>query len=117
MINIDETAMLLEINFFITIDFKGNKKIYIEINGKKHYGLTAILIATGCTKFASLVIQEGDPGKTVETNLGNLLYVKINNMFIYCQNNSWCNHFYFWRMIQKKFLNFMKKIKELNAFF
>ena len=39
------------------------------------------------TKLAPLVIVKGEPGKTVESKLRKIEYVKNKQMFIYCQNN------------------------------
>ena len=40
LINMDEKGLFLEMGFNTTIDFKGNKNIEIEINGRKHYRIT-----------------------------------------------------------------------------
>ena len=52
-------------------------------------------VAGGDTKLAPLVIVKGEPGKTVESKLRKLEYVRNNNMFIYCQNNAWFDKFIF----------------------
>ena len=51
--------------------------------------------AGGDTKLAPLVIVKGERGKTVESKLSKLEYVRNNNMFIYCQNNAWFDKFIF----------------------
>ena len=110
LINMDETGLFLEMGFNTTIDFRGHKNIDIETNGKEHYRITVILSAAGDgTKLTPLIIVKGEPGKTVETNLRKLTYVKNNNMFIYCQNNAWCSKFILLSGL-KRFLNLMKKI-------
>ena len=43
----DETGLFLEMGFNITLDFKGNKQINIDINGREHYRITVILSAAG----------------------------------------------------------------------
>ena len=92
----DETVVFLEMGFNTTIDFRGNKNIEIDMNGREHYRLIVMLsAAVDCSKLQPLIILKGEPGKTVETKLRNLPYVKNNNMYIYCQKNSWCNKFIF----------------------
>ena len=39
----DETAIFLEISFNTIIDFKGDKHINIDSNGREHYRITALL--------------------------------------------------------------------------
>lgn len=97
--------------FNTTIDFRGNQHIEIDANGREHYRLTVMLSAAAGdgTKLAPLVILKGKPGKTMETNLKNLSYVKNNNMFIYCQNNAWCNKLIFGNGL-KIFSNLMREI-------
>ena len=46
-------------------------------------------------KLSPFIILKGEPGKKVETNLRNLLYVKNINIYIYYQNNALCNKFIF----------------------
>ena len=43
VINMDETAIFLEMSFNTIIDFKGNKHINIDINGRENYRITALL--------------------------------------------------------------------------
>lgn len=110
LINMDETGLFLEMGFNTTIDFRGNKNIDIETNGKEHYRITVILSAAGDgTKLTPLIIVKGEPGKTVETNLRKLTYVKNNNMFIYCQNKPGVQNLFLLSGL-KRFLNLMKKI-------
>ena len=45
LINMDETALFLEMGFNTTIDFKGNKNHEIEKNGREHYRITIMLSA------------------------------------------------------------------------
>lgn len=109
----DETALFLEMGFNTTIDFKGNKNIEIETNGREHYRITIILSAAGDgTKLAPLVIVKGEPGKTVETNLRKLEYVRNNKLFIYYQNNAWCDNFIFKEWIKKIFIPYQKSLCE-----
>ena len=69
----DETGLFLEMGFNTTIDFRGNKHIDIETKGNDQYRITVMLSAAGDgTKLAPLIIQKGEPGKTVETNLRKL---------------------------------------------
>ena len=51
--------------------------------------------AGGDTKLTPLVIFKGEAGKTVESKLRKLEYVRNNKMFIYCQNNAWFDKFIF----------------------
>lgn len=107
----DETGIFLEMGFNTTIDFKGNKHIDIDTNGREHYRLTVMLRAAGDgTKLAPLIILKGEPGKTVETKLRNLSYVKNNNMYIYCKNISWCNKYIFWEWLKKIYKPYEKSI-------
>ena len=55
--------------FNITLNFKGNKQINIDISGSEHYRIIVILSAAGDgTKLSPLVIPKGEPGKSVENN-------------------------------------------------
>ena len=38
----DETGIFLEMSFNTNIDFKGNKHIDIDTNGREHYRLTVM---------------------------------------------------------------------------
>ena len=77
VINMDETSIFLEMNFNITIDFRGNKNIEIDTTGKENYKLTVLLSVCGDgTKLEPLVILKGEPGKTIETNMRKLSFVK-----------------------------------------
>ena len=54
VINLDETALFLEMGFNTTIDFRGIKNIEIESTGKENYNLTILLTVCGDgTKFSS----------------------------------------------------------------
>ena len=69
--------------FNTTIDFKDNKHINIDTNGREHYRITALLSGAGDgTKLPPLIIVRGEKGKTVEQNLRNLPYAKNKNMLI-----------------------------------
>ena len=54
-----------------------------------------LIAARGDNKLAPLVIVKGERGKTVESKLRKLEYVRNNNMFIYWQNNAWFDKFIF----------------------
>ena len=54
-----------------------------------------LIAARGDNKLAPLVIVKGEAGKTVESKLRKLEYVRNNNMFIYFQNNAWFDKFIF----------------------
>lgn len=97
--------------FNTTIDFRGNKNIDIETKGKEHYRITVMLSAAGDgTKLTPLIIVKDEQSKTLETSLRKLMYVKNNNMFIYCQNNAWCSKFIFTEWIKKVFKPYEKDI-------
>ena len=69
--------------FNTTIDFKDNKHINIDTNGREHYRITSLLSGAGDgTKLPPLIIVRGEKGKTVEQNLRNLPYAKNKNMLI-----------------------------------
>ena len=81
VINMDETAIFLEMDFNITIDFRGNKNIDIHTTDKENYKLTVLLIVCGDrTKLAPLIILKGEPRKTIEINIRKLSFVKNNNI-------------------------------------
>ena len=109
----DETGLFLEMGFNTTIDFKGNKNIEIETNGREHYRITIMLSAAGDgTKLPPLVIVKGEPGKTVETKLRKLDYVRENKMFIFCQNNAWCDKYIFSQWVKQIFIPYQKTLCE-----
>ena len=83
VINIDETAIFLEMGFNTKIDFRGNKNIDIDTTGKENYKLTVLLtVCEDGTKLAPLIILKGEPGKTIEINMRKLSFVKNNNIYI-----------------------------------
>ena len=109
----DETGLFLEMGFNTTIDFKGNKNIEIETNGREHYRITIMLSAAGDgTKLTPLVIVKGGPGKTVESKLRKIEYVRNKQMFIYCQNNAWCDKFIFNEWIKNIYILYQKLLLE-----
>lgn len=109
----DETAIFLEMSFNTTIDFKGNKHINIDTNGREHYRITALLSGAGDgTKLTPLIIVKGEKGKTVEQNLRNLPYAKNKNMLIYCNPNAWCDKFIFSEWLFKIFLKYQTALGE-----
>lgn len=74
----DETVDFLEMGFNTTIDFRGNKNIEIDMNGREYYRPIVMLsAAVDCSKLQHLIILKGEPGKTVETKLINLHMLKI----------------------------------------
>ena len=85
VINMDETAIFLEMGFNTTIDFRGNKNIEIETNSKENYKISVLLTVCGDgTKLAPFIILKGEPGKTIETNMRKLTFTNNNNMYIFC---------------------------------
>ena len=109
LINMDETGHFLEMGFNTTIDFKGNKNIEIETNGREHYRITIMLSSAGDgNKLAPLVIVKGEPGKTVESKLRKIEYVKNKQMFIYCQNNVRWDKFIFNEWIKNIYIPYQK---------
>ena len=86
VINMDETAIFLEMGFNTTIDFRGNKNIDIDTTGKDNFKLTVLLtVCVDWTILVPLIILKGEPGKTIEINMRKLSFVMNNNMYIYCQ--------------------------------
>ena len=70
--------------FYTTLDFKGNKQINIDTNGREHYPITVILSAPGDgTKLSPLIILKDGPGKSVENNSRKLPCVINKNMYIF----------------------------------
>ena len=113
VINMDETAIFLEISFNTTIDFKGNKHINIDTNGREHYRITALLSGAGDdTKLTPLIIVKGEKGKTVEQNLRNLSYAKNKNMLIYYNQNAWWDKYIFSEWLFKIFLKYQTSLGE-----
>ena len=109
----DETAIFLEMDFNITIDFRGNKNIDIHTTDKENYKLTVLLIVCGDrTKLAPLIILKGEPGKTIEINMRKLSFVKNNNMYIYCQKNSWCDNNLFIEWINEIFIKYQNSLQD-----
>ena len=81
-------------DFITTLDFKGNKQINIDTNGRDHYRIIVILSEAGDgTKLSPLVIPKGEPGKSVENNQRKLPYVINKNMYIFYQAIAWCDIF------------------------
>ena len=113
VINMDETTIFLEISFNTKIDFKGNKHINTDTNGREHYRITALLSGAGDdTKLTPLIIVKGEKGKTVEQNLRNLPYAKNKNMLIYCNQNAWWDKYIFSEWLFKIFLKYQTALGE-----
>ena len=68
--------------------------------------------AGGDTKLAPLVIVKGEPGKTVESKLRKLEYVRNNSMFIYYKNNACFGKFIFKEWIKNIFIPYQKPLYE-----
>lgn len=61
-----------------------------------HNRIIIMLSASGDgAKLPPLVIVKAEPGKTVESKLRKLDYARENKMFIFCQNNAWCDKYIF----------------------
>lgn len=97
--------------FYTTLDFKGNKQINIDTNGREHYPITVILSAPGDgTKLSPLIILKDEPGKSVENNSRKLPCVINKNMYIFYQAISQYDIFNEW--IFKIFLHYQNSLGE-----
>ena len=63
-------------------------------------------------KLAPLVIVKGEPGKTVESKLRKIEYVRNKQMFIYCQNNVRWDKFIFNEWIKNIYIPYQKLLSE-----
>ena len=71
-----------------------------------------ISIAGDGTKLAPLVIVKGESGKTFESKLRKIEYVRNKQMFIYCQKNALCYKFIFNEWIKNIFIPYQKSLSE-----
>ena len=78
-----------------------------------HYRIIIMLSAAGDgAKLPPLVIVKAEPGKTVESKLRKLDFVRENKMFIFCQNNAWCDKYIFSQWVKKIFIPYQKSLSE-----
>jgi hypothetical protein len=90
IINVDETPCYLENPSKETVDIK-EKKIEILTYGKAKCRFTAVLaISASGKKLPSLIICKGQVGKRKEIHLKALDYIKYKNIYVKCQEKSWC---------------------------
>ena len=76
------------------IDFISKRNIEIESSGREQYRIWAKLFVVGnVNKLSPFLILEGEPWKTIEKDLRS--FVKDKSMYIYCQEDSWCNTYIF----------------------
>ena len=99
LVNVDESPIYLEMPPKKTIEIKGSKNVDIYTFGKEKYRITSVLSITASgSKLPSLLIFKGKAGKYLEKKLNKLEEAKNKEIFISCQENSWCTYqlFLFW---------------------
>lgn len=99
IINVDESPIYLEIPPKKTIEIKGSKNVDIYTFGKEKQRITCVLsIAANGNKLPPLLIFKGKAGKYLGKKLNKLDEAKNKDIFINCQENSWCTYeiFLFW---------------------
>ena len=99
LVNVDESPIYLEMPPKKTIEIKGSKNVDIYTFGKEKYRITSVLSITASgSKLLPLIIFKGKAGKYLEKKLNKLEEAKNKEIFISCQENSWCTYqlFLFW---------------------
>ena len=91
VVNMDETALFLNMSPKRTINEKGDNTIMIKTLGQEKQRITILLsVSDEGDKLAPLVVFKGKPNGKICKNLNNNLYVKQKYLFVRCNANGWC---------------------------
>ena len=91
IVNLDETAITLNMPPKNTIQNKGDKTVMIKTYGQEKERVSIILAVSALgSKLPPLLIFKGKNGGRIEKNLNQLPIVKNKNIFILCNENAWC---------------------------
>ena len=114
LINIDETPIYMDMPETKTIDFKGKKGIDIYTFGADKVRISAILSIVGNgNKLPPILVFKAKKNGRLENELNTLPIVRDKKIFVYCQENAWCNTDIFLNWFKKIYLNYeLFKIKK-----
>ena len=91
IVNMDETALFLNMSPKKTINEKGDNTIMIKTLGQEKQRISILLsVSAEGDKLAALVVFKGKPNGKICKNLNNNLYVKQKYLFVRCNTNGWC---------------------------